>query len=104
MIPYTTRAVYFPTLYGVQAIVMGITGRLFDLPIMVIYYSIRFSYLLMYCILVFLSIRAIPFGKWLFGVLVSTPICIIEGAAGLVRSPHFWDDISFYCLDFISNK
>lgn len=78
---YTTRAVYFPTLYGVQAIVMGITGRLFDFPIMVIYYCIRFSYLVMYCLLAFLSIKTIPFGKWLFGFLVSTPICIIQGAA-----------------------
>ena len=32
---YTTRGVYFPTIYAVQAILIGITGRLFDLPVLI---------------------------------------------------------------------
>jgi len=80
-IPYQTRAVYFPTLFAIQAVIMRVLGAHFSFPILVLYYIIRFSYLLIYCLLVYLTIRILPFGKWLFGALTITPMCLIQAAS-----------------------
>lgn len=74
---YKTRAVYFPTLFIIQAFIMRIMGLLLDLPIVFIYYVIRFSYLISYCLLVFLALNIIPFGKWVLGVIAVAPMSLI---------------------------
>lgn len=80
-IHHTTRARYFFTLYLPQAFIMGLMGRLFDLPVGFIYYAIRLSYLLIYVLLVYLSIRILPVGKWLLGILAATPMSLIMAAS-----------------------
>lgn len=80
-INHTTRARYFFTLYLPQAFIMGVMGRLLDLPVGFIYYAIRLSYLLIYVLLVYLSIRIIPVGKWLLGILAVTPMALIQAAS-----------------------
>lgn len=76
-----TRAVYFPTLFIIQAAVMRFFGPHLHLPILVLYYLLRLSYLLIYCVLVFLAIKVLPFGKWLFGTLAVAPMCLIQAAS-----------------------
>ncbi len=80
-INHSTRARYFFTLYLPQAFIMGVMGRLLDLPVGFIYYAIRLSYLLIYVLLVYLSIRIIPVGKWLLGILAATPMSLIQAAS-----------------------
>ncbi|MBA4385009.1 MAG: hypothetical protein C0410_09755 [Anaerolinea sp.] len=74
---YKTRAIYFPTLFIIQALIMRITGLVLDLPIVFIYYALRFSYLIMYCLLVYLALKIIPFGKWVLGVIAIAPMSLI---------------------------
>jgi uncharacterized membrane protein len=90
---YTTRGVYFPTIYGVQAILIGITGRLFDFPILYIFYVLRFSYLLIYCVFIYLTMRVLPTGRHLFGVIAMAPVAIIQSAA--ISADAFVFGVSF---------
>ncbi len=81
LINYKTRAVYFPTLFLFQAPVMRIMGPRLDIPVVFIYYAIRFSYLLIYILLVYLALRIIPFGKWLLGAIAVAPISLITASS-----------------------
>jgi len=81
LMTYQTRAKYFPTLFMVQAAVMRFFGPHLRYPILILYYLLRFSYLLIYCLLIFLTIKALPFGKWVFGTLAVFPMCLIQAAA-----------------------
>lgn len=78
---YQTRAVYFPTLFIVQAPIMRIMGPRLDIPIVFIFYTIRFSYLVIYLLLVYLALRIIPFGKWMLGVIATAPMSLILASA-----------------------
>lgn len=80
MIDHKTRATYFPTFYLPQAFIMGIMGRLFDLPVGIIYYCLRFSYLLSFVILIYFAIRIIPFGKWMLGFLSILPMSLVQAS------------------------
>ncbi len=77
LLGYTTRAVYFPTLFAMQAPIMRVMGPRLDIPIVFIYYTLRLSYLALYALLVFLALRVIPFGKWLLGVIAIAPMTLI---------------------------
>ncbi len=81
LINYRTRAVYFPTLFILQAPIMRFMGPRLDIPVVYIYYMIRFSYLLLYLVLVYAALRIIPFGKWLLGVVAVAPTCLITAAS-----------------------
>jgi uncharacterized membrane protein len=78
MIYHTTRATYFPLMYLPQAFIMGLLNRLLDIPVAITYYLLRFSYLLIYAILVYLAVRVIPIGKWVLGILAIAPMAIIQ--------------------------
>lgn len=81
LMKYQTRALYFPTLFAVQAVIMRFFGPHLHYPILVLYFLIRFSYLLLYALLIFLTIKVLPFGKWVFGTLAVAPMCLIQAAA-----------------------
>ncbi len=78
MILYQTRSTYFPSSYIIQAILMGLLGRVGDFSVNIIYFILRFSYLLIYIILVFLSIKIMPFGKWLLVLSAIAPMALIQ--------------------------
>lgn len=80
MIKYATRSLYNPSLYVVQAIIMGFLGRLLDTPVLIIYYLCRISYLLIYMGICYLAIKVIPFGKWLLATLALSPMAISQAA------------------------
>ncbi|PKN96685.1 MAG: hypothetical protein CVU43_19445 [Chloroflexi bacterium HGW-Chloroflexi-5] len=81
LIAYETRAKYFPSLFVIQAVIMRFFGAHLHYPILVLYYLMRLSYLLIYCVLIFLTIKVLPFGKWMFGSLVVLPMCLIQASA-----------------------
>ena len=78
---YETRAGYFPTLFMIQAVIMRVFGAHFHLPVLILYYMLRFTYLLLYCLLVYLAIKILPFGKWVFGTLALAPMCLIQATS-----------------------
>jgi len=98
-IKYTTRAVYFPTIYAVQAVIIGVMGRLFDFPVLYIYYALRLSYLLIYCLFVYFTLRVLPTGRRLFGVIAVAPAAIIQSAA--ISADAFVFGISFLFTGWI---
>jgi len=77
---YKTRSTYFPSSYLLQAFIIGLLGRIGNANINSIYFLIRFSYLLLYIGLVFLSIKLIPFGKWLLTFGALTPMALIQAS------------------------
>lgn len=99
LMTYQTRAVYFPTLFAIQAVVMRFFGPHLDLPILSLYYLLRLSYLLIYCFLVYLTIRILPFEKWVFGTLSIAPMCLIQ--AGSVSSDAMIFGIAFLFIAWI---
>jgi len=80
-INYNTRTRYFPTLYLPQAFIMGIMGRVLDIPVGFIYYVIRLSYLIIYAAMIYLAVRIVPVGKWVFGILSVTPMSLIQASS-----------------------
>jgi len=80
MVLYYTRATYFPTSYIFQAILMGLMGRVGNLSVNFIYMFLRLSYLLIYLVLVFLSIKLIPLGKWSLVFTAITPMALIQAS------------------------
>jgi len=81
LLNYRTRAVYFPTLFMIQAPIMRYLGIRFDLPVVFIYYAIRLSYLFIYLLFVYIALRIIPFGKWVLGTIAVAPVCLITSAS-----------------------
>jgi uncharacterized membrane protein len=75
-----TRASYSPLNYLLQAVIMAVVGRKLDFPLVVVYFLIRLSYLLLYTLLGYLSIRFIPFGKWILFVLALAPMALEQAA------------------------
>lgn len=73
-----TKSVYSPPLLFPQALAMHILGRRADLPALSVFYACRFASLLSYLLLVWLAIRAIPFGKWILLVLAMTPMALFQ--------------------------
>lgn len=99
LMTYQTRAKYFPTLFIIQAAIMRYFGPHLHLPILVLYYLLRFSYLLLYCVLIFLTIKVLPFGKWVFGTLAIAPMCLIQAAA--VNADSLIIGISFLFIAWV---
>jgi uncharacterized membrane protein len=78
MIYHNTRATYFPLLYLPQAFILGFSNRLLDIPVAYSYYLMRLTYLLIYAFLIYFSIRIIPMGKSVMGILSTSPMAIIQ--------------------------
>ncbi len=79
-ITHRTRSIYFPSLYLFQAFITGIFCRIFNFPVSVLYFVLRFSYLLEYAFLCYLAITIIPRGKWLLGFITIWPMSIIQAS------------------------
>jgi uncharacterized membrane protein len=75
-----TYSVYSPVLYFPQAIVVGLLGRVFNAPVLVILYLCRFSILAIYILLSYLAIKIIPYGKWVLTLLALAPMALIQGS------------------------
>lgn len=75
-----TKSVYSPALLLPQAVMMGLAGRLADLPALTVFYLCRLAGLLSYLVLAWLAIGLIPFGKWLLFILAASPMALFQAA------------------------
>jgi uncharacterized membrane protein len=73
-----TKSVYSPALLLPQAITMRYLGRQANLPALTVFYLCRFAGLISYLILVWLSIRWMPIGKWILLVLAVSPMALFQ--------------------------
>lgn len=96
---YRTRARYFPSLYILQAFIMGISGRIFNFPVPIIYYLIRLSYLFLYSLIIMFSVKTIPFGKWILGILSISPTALIQ--ASIINPESLNNGISFLFIAWV---
>jgi uncharacterized membrane protein len=98
-IDHQTRSVYFPTLYIVQAFILGLLGRVFNVPVAIIYYLLRFSYLIEYILLCYVAIKIIPKGKWLLGAISVLPMAMIQ--ASIISPDGISNAICFLFLAWV---
>ena len=80
-IAHLTRATYSPLLYLPQAVLLFLSGYILNLPLLVSYWLIRFSYLLIYAFLCSLAIHLIPKFKWTLLVLSLAPMAMIQATS-----------------------
>ncbi len=74
----TTRSVYSPLLLLPQAVVLRYAGRSLGLPALPVFYLTRLAGLLSYILLIWLSLRLIPYGKWIFALLALSPMALLQ--------------------------
>lgn len=75
-----TRNVYPPALLLPQALTLRLLGRSANLPALWVFYACRLASLVSYLILTWLAIRWLPFGKWIFLVLMVSPMALFQAA------------------------
>ncbi|MBC8508147.1 MAG: DUF2142 domain-containing protein [Anaerolineales bacterium] len=75
-----TRSVYSPFLLLPHSILMRYMGRAWDMPAMVVFYSVRLIGVVCFAALIWLSVRVMPFGKWVFAVTALSPIVLFQAA------------------------
>ena len=75
-----TKSVYSPALLLPQAVAMRLLGRSAALPVLPAFYMVRLAGLLSYLLLGWLALRLIPYGKWIFLLLVASPIALFQAA------------------------
>jgi uncharacterized membrane protein len=73
-----TRSVYSPLLLFPQAMVLRYAGRSLNLPALPLFYLTRLAGLLSYLLLIWLSVRIIPYGKWIFALLALSPMALLQ--------------------------
>jgi uncharacterized membrane protein len=76
----TTRSVYSPLLLLPQSLVMFFFGRVLNLPALTVLIAMRMAGLLFYTLLVWLAVRMAPFGKWMWAILVLSPMAIYQAS------------------------
>jgi len=75
----TTRSAYFPVFYLPSTLFIGFFTRfLSNIPVLVSLYLLKFFNLFVYLVLVYISIKLIPFGKLVLAVLALTPMVIFQ--------------------------
>jgi uncharacterized membrane protein len=77
-IAHQTRATYSPILYFPQAFLLAIFGYFLKTPVLILYWILRFTYLLTYVVTVYFAIRLMPKFKWTLFVLALAPMAMIQ--------------------------
>lgn len=94
----TTRSVYSPLLLLPQSIVMFSFGRMLHLPALTVLIAMRLAGLLAYTLLVWLAVHMAPFGKWMWAILVVTPMGIYQ--ASTVSTDTISNGLGFLFISF----
>ena len=74
-VDFNNTALYSPACYVPQALGIAIL-RIFGAPVLSLFYAARIATLLFWIVLVFISVRLIPVGKWLFCFLALLPMSL----------------------------
>jgi len=96
---YETQSSYLPIPYLPQAFEVGLLARLWDAPVLVIFYGCRLLYLLGYILLTFFAIRIIPFGKWILVALSLAPMALFQ--ASTISPDAYTNGASFLFIGWV---
>jgi uncharacterized membrane protein len=80
MLRVQTRSIYSPIIFFPQAFVVGIFWRILQMPIIPVVILQRLAGLLLYLLGGYLTIRLLPFGKWVFAILALSPMALFQAA------------------------
>ncbi len=94
-----TRSIYSPIIFLPQAFIAGIIWRLFEVPIIPGVIILRLTGLLFYFLMVYLSIRIIPAGKWILAILACSPTALFQAAT--VNADGFTNGVCFFFIGLV---
>jgi len=97
----STRAVYPPIIYLLQAIFARYYWMKFSLPIIPGVILLRMIGLFIYAIITFIAVKILPIGKWVLFVLALSPTAIFQAAT--VNADGYNNAISFIFLSYVTN-
>ncbi len=80
-IAHQTRATYSPIFYLPQAFLLAVFGYLLDLPILLLTWLLRLTYLGTYIVTAYFAIRLMPKFKWTLFVLALAPMAMIQAVS-----------------------
>jgi uncharacterized membrane protein len=80
-IAHQTRATYSPILYLLQALLLAVFGYFLKTPVLILYWILRFTYLLTYVVTAYFAIKLIPKFKWTLFVLALAPMTMIQAVS-----------------------
>jgi uncharacterized membrane protein len=80
-IAHNTRATYSPILYLPQAFLLAVFGYFLKTPVLILYWILRFTYLLTYVVTAYFAIRLMPKFKWALFVLALAPMAMIQAVS-----------------------
>jgi uncharacterized membrane protein len=91
-----TRSIYSPVIFFPQAFVAGLFWQIFDFPILPIIILERLAGLLVYLLGAYLTLRMLPFGKWIFIILALSPMALFQAAT--LNADGFTNAASFLLI------
>ncbi len=80
-IAHNTRATYSPILYLPQAFLLAVFGYFLKTPVLILYWILRFTYLLTYVVTGYFAIRMMPKFKWTLFVFALAPMAMIQAVS-----------------------
>jgi uncharacterized membrane protein len=96
-----TRTTYFPADYLLQTIIAGISWRALNLPVLPVIIFMRMAGFAFYLFMCFLTMRALPFGKWLFLVAAFIPMGLFQAAT--INADGFTIACSYFFVGVVIN-
>lgn len=88
-----TQSIYSPVIFLPQALIGRLLWWKFDFPILPTIILQRIAGLLIYLAGGYFAVRAVPFGKWVFAVLILSPTAMFQ--ASTLNADGFTNGISF---------
>ena len=80
-IAHQTRATYSPIFYLPQAFLLVVFGHILNLPILMLTWLLRLTYLGTYTVTAYIAIRLMPKFKWTLFVLALAPMALIQAVS-----------------------
>jgi len=94
-----TLSTYTPVNYIFQSLVAGIGWQILNLPVIPVIILIRLVGFLFYLLACYLTLRMLPFGKWVFMVLALSPMALFQ--ASTINIDGFTNAISFLFIGYV---
>lgn len=91
-----TRSIYSPVIFLPQSFVLAVFWRLLDLPVLPVVILARMTGLLLYLAAVWLALRWLPLGKWVFVTLALSPMALFQAAT--LNADGFTNAVSFLLI------
>lgn len=79
-LPIQTRSVYPPVIFFPQAALAKLFWSVLNMPILPAVILMRVAGMLLYLLASYITLRLLPFGKWVFALLALSPMALFQAA------------------------